>query len=74
MLKGVARELGRAEMSPCTKSGRDATRRRTGENPGTESRVPTLSEVRRAERYEVSGAESEKRTNPGWTFGSLSGS
>ena len=25
MLKGVARELGRAEMFPCTKSGRDAT-------------------------------------------------
>ena len=41
VLKGVARELGRAEMSPCTKSGRDATRRRTGKNPGAEQDAPT---------------------------------
>jgi len=63
VLKGVARELGRAELSPCTMIGRDATRRRTGKNPGAEGRAPALQRVtnkRSDTRYRGRIATSER--------------
>jgi len=74
VLKRVTRELGRAELSPCTTIGRNATRRRTGGNPGAERRAPAFQRGTKPERYKVPGADSEEQTNPGRAFGSLNGS
>jgi hypothetical protein len=55
-------------MSPCTKSGRDATRRRTGENPGAEQDAPTAQWDTKIGALQGIGGGKRRANKPGMGF------
>ncbi len=74
MLKGVARELGRSKCFLVIIMRRRAPTNEQVNAPALERVALSLPVSENKGADEVSGEDSEERTSPRWTFGSLSGS